>query len=268
MLKRLLRCVVTSVLLLLPSCAIDLRALNARGSLPPMERKQGAQAFRVTLRKNKVGSSSSNAFVKMQPRGFFPADESRVTFRVWFDDDMDWEPSDWHRVGGKLGGFSMGTGDATGGVFSDSGASCRVTFGERRAAMAYLYPQTRRTLRHRYVTWRDLDQRESFVEHSYIATGVHVFSPKISPRPLRFLKGRWNDVELAVRLNRPGRYDGVLELVVNGNRKRLTEVRFRYDRDVRINGFVLNPFFGGSSRQYAPRTDITLWFADFEFTPL
>lgn len=259
MLRRLLACLVSAALLL-PSC------LCAAAKLPPMETKDGRRAYRVTLRKNKVQSASSGVFVKMQPRAFFPADERRVRFKVWFDDDFEWEPSRSRRVGGKLGGFTMGTGAASGGTFSDSGASCRVTFAEGRAAVAYLYPQTWRTLRHRYVTWRDLDQEPSTIAQSYIAMGVHVFAPKTSPRPLRFRSGRWNDVELAVRLNRPGRHDGVLELVVNGERRRLTEVRYRYDRDVRINGFVLQPFFGGSSLQYAPRTDVTLWFADFEFS--
>lgn len=241
-----------------------LTTLPSTGRVPPVVTKAGKDAFEVVLRKGQIHSEGSNAQATFQPPGFFPAEEVRWRFKIWFDDAFPWAAKNGQRVGGKLGGFAMGQGKASGGYYSDKAATLRLIFDDDRGALAYLYPQVRRTFTSD-ATWDLLDQTDELEAASYIATGVHVFAPNKKPQ-LRFKSGQWNEVELYAKLNTPGKYNGVIELVVNGQSAKVSSVRFRYTSDVKINHVTLAPFFGGSTTAFAPPTDIRIWYSDFEFS--
>lgn len=185
-----------------------------------------------------------------------------MKFKLWFDDAFNWQEGSGRKVTGKLGGFKIGPGDASGGRYSTNGATYRLVFHKDKGARAYFYPALKRSTTSD-VTWSQLDQKKSLVDESYIATGVHVFSPNRVSR-LRFVSGAWNQVEMYCKLNSLGNYDGIMELAVNGNRMRLSEVRYRYT-DIKIEYFNLDVFFGGGSNDYAPTKDTRLWYTDFEF---
>lgn len=238
--------------------------LNARGKVPPIVTWQGKQAFEVTYVPGKRGPSGSNAATDLAPAGVFPTEECTVQFKVWFADNFVWEESrnPRHRVGGKLGGFKVGEGDASGGKYSTTGASYRVVFDEGGLARGYLYPQVRQIYRGRTVPWALLDQLPAVQAIAQVATGVHIW---YKDDVFRFYKGRWNDVRMYMKLNTPGQKDGVMELTVNGVTKRLEGVRYRYD-NAKINRFDLTTFFGGSTLEYAPPTTTKTWFADFAFS--
>ena len=242
---------------------IELKALNASGEIPNSVMKGDKRAFEVLLKKGVLHGEGSNAHVKMRPGQFFPSESCRVKFKLWFDDAFQWTASSSHKVAGKLGGFKMGSGPASGGNYSTSGATFRLTFYRDKGAVAYLYPQLKQNF-NGSPSWDLLDQDPSLVSQSYVAMGVHVFNPNRNPQ-LFFRMGGWNDVEMYCRLNTPGKYDGVMELTVNGQSRRLNTVRYRYTADLKIDHFLLSPFFGGGSQDYAPKTDIRLWYTDFAF---
>lgn len=252
----------------LTDMGVELTKLNAAGRIPPGVLKDGKRAFEVLCRRGVLHGEGSNTNMSLRPAGFFPAESCRVRFKLWIDDAFDWTVTPSHRVGGKLGGFRIGTGASTGGQYSDEGASFRLTFYRDKGAVAYFYPQLKddHNTRSGDPSWATLDQDPSVQAQSYTATGVHVWAVNRKPQ-LLFRMGGWNDVEMFCKLNTPGKYDGVMELAVNGDRRRLDTVRYRYNADMKIERFHLSVFFGGSTQDYAPRTDIRFWYTDFAFGP-
>lgn len=240
---------------------VDLKALNATGEVPIIVTKAGKRALETVLKAGVIHGQGSNTSIKMRPPAFFPSTSCRVRFKVWFDDGFEWTGD---KVGGKLGGFRIGTGESTGGNYSPTGSSLRLTYARDRAAVAYFYPMVRRASNSE-MSWQELDQQQELVSQSFIAMGIHVFAPNRKPQ-LRFASGQWNDVELFCKLNTPGRYDGVIELAVNGDRRRLSSVRYRYDNSFKIEAFHLDVFAGGGSLDFAPSKDTKIWYTDFSFS--
>lgn len=235
---------------------------NVRGTPPPIVTKEGKRAYEFVMFKGKVHPSGTNASFSISPASFFPSDRCRVRFKVWFDENFTWDETDQHPVAGKVAGFVLGDG-GNGGEFSTKGGSYRLTFREKRGAVAYLYPQVRQAYTGRTISWSLLDQKDSVIRQSYVSTGVHVFVKNRQPI-MRFKAGQWNVVEMHAKLNTPGKYDGIMELAINDDRQTLDEVRYRLDNEVKIENFLVQPFFGGSNTSYAPKTDIRMWFTDFE----
>lgn len=248
----------------LTDLGVELGILDAAGKIPKTVVKEGKKALEVLLRKGAIHGEGSNASMTIKPKQFFPSESCRVRFKLWFDDAFEWNETSSHRVGGKLGGFRIGTGPSTGGRYSDSGASFRLVFRRNRGANAYMYPQLRGSSSN--PSWDELDQCPALRAQSYQAMGVHIFAPEPKREAQLFFKsGQWNDVEMFCKLNTPGKQDGVMELAVNGQRRRLDCVRYRYTKDMLIERFYLEVFFGGGSKEYAPSTDVRLWYADFSF---
>lgn len=225
--------------------------------------KDGKKVFEVILKKGQIHPGGTNTSISMRPSQFFPSDACRVKFKLYFDDQFPWTESGSFKVGGKLGGFEVGQGQASGSNFSKEAASYRLVFRKDRGAAAYLYPQLKQAFSGD-VSWDQIDQLDSLKSQSYIAAGVHIFAPDRNPS-LFFKSKQWNTVEMYMKLNTPGKYDGIMELAINGDRRRLDQVRYRYTGE-RIESFNLAPFFGGSNTTYAPPTDVRLWYTDFQFS--
>ena len=241
---------------------VDMSLLKATGEIPSIVTKAGKRALEVICKGGMIHNEGSNTRIKMAPSGYFPATSSRVKFKIYFDDGFDWQEKPGHKVTGKLGGFKIGPGNASGGRYTTDGATYRLTFSKDRGARAYFYPALKKATTSD-VTWSELDQKKALMDDSYIAMGVHVFAPNRVSR-LRFAAGQWNQVEMFCKLNTVGKYDGVLELAINGTRLRLSDVRYRYT-DIKIEYFLLDIFFGGSDTEYAPKKDTRMWYTDFEF---
>jgi hypothetical protein len=253
----------------------DIRSFVRGKNVPPIVAKEGRRAFEVTYRAGQRGGGSSNCNFLIAPPGLFPSDEARVSFKLLFDDAFPWSPTpSMPKIGGKLGGFEIGVGDASGGNYSTTAASYRITFANEGGVLGYVYPQLRKAYdshskdsNKKKITWDQLDQSPEFKAISRIDLGVHVFMPpdgkgKLGNIRTRARKGAWNDVSMYVKLNTPGRYDGVLELTVNGATERTEAARLRYD-DTKIQGWLLHTFFGGTQR---PPRDTHTWYADFVFS--
>jgi hypothetical protein len=242
-----------------------LQNLRATGSrVPPIVTKFGYQAYEVLLPKGKIGGGSSNASFLLNPPGMFPTEQCRVKFKLFFDDRFEWTQSASRRVAGKLAGFTIGNGVASGRRYSDTGASYRLTFAPNQGAKGYMYPQLKKPFTGN-ITWDLADQQGAFKTRSYLAAGVHVFATSRENTERHFKSGQWNDVDMFIKLNTPGRYDGVMQLSINGQTSRLDNVRYRYT-DIKITGFQIAPFFGGGDSSYAPSHDTRLWYAGFGFS--
>ncbi len=236
-------------------------ALNAKGSTGSVVTKAGLKAYQVTFPAGQRGGGSTGVNMTLAPTDFFPSESCRVRFKVFFDDGFPWG-KDMPKSGGKVIGFRIGTGDASGGNYSSTGATLRVTWSYDGELWPYLYPQTKGGSAK---TWDNMDQSEELQGVSRISAGIHVWRNEQGSWPLRAKAGQWNTVELYCKLNAPGKKDGVLEISVNGQSKRMSSVRYRYD-NAKINGLQVHPFFGGGTMDYAPPKQTRAWYADFKFS--
>lgn len=71
-------------------------------------------------------------------------------------------------------------------------------------------------------------------------------------------------MKLQMRLNSPGAADGLLKLVVNGETAiDRTNMLWRTDPNVNIEGVNIASWFGGSSESWGPPTDQQTQFRNF-----
>lgn len=157
---------------------------------------------------------------------------------------------DWTR-GGKLGGgLKIGQGAATGYRHSTTAASARVTWGPEGSIMFYAY------------TMEGTQQDPGYTQVAKLGGGCgdHLF-----PQTFRVQRGAWNSVQLRVRLNTPGRADGVAGLGVNGQYREFDSMVWRSSADSLITEVMLVTFFGGS---WSTPIDTSIDFANFSITVL
>lgn len=246
-------------------------ALRPVGRIPSVVEKAGRRAYQVEYRGGEVHPKGTNAGGTFTVPAFLPADQLRVAFRVWYPRDFPWGAG-MERVGGKIFGFKIGDGEASGGRYSTTGATYRMTWNRNGGVGPYLYPQLRRARGKNEdspLTWAELDQSKDVQEVGDITAGVHLWYPEPRDREnpakwdLKLTTEAWNRVEMYCKLNTPGKRDGVLEITVNGVTKRLDTVRYRYD-NAQITGLMLSTFFGGGTKEYAPPRDTKAWYADFK----
>jgi hypothetical protein len=79
--------------------------------------------------------------------------------------------------------------------------------------------------------------------------------------------GTWFSIEQHVRLNTPGRADGLVEVWLNG-RMVLSQrhLDFRSTLNLRIEGLFFSTFFGGDDRSWATPRAQSVEFADFRLS--
>ena len=78
-----------------------------------------------------------------------------------------------------------------------------------------------------------------------------------------FATGVWHTVVTRVKMNHPGRADGISETWLDGRRVYVNRhVRWRDTTAFAIDSFRFETFFGGGSADYAPATPQTAYFDD------
>lgn len=245
---------------------------SGRGTEKPVN-KAGKVAFEALYKKGEIHPKGSSLNADLIPKEFFPSEQVRFSFKLMFDDNFPWG-SDRKKVGGKIIGFFIGQGKASGGNYTKTGSSFRLTWSFNGGVGPYLYPQVKNPHAKggsggQDISWADLDQSKEVQAVSYVAAGIHMFYPKkkenIENWDLKLKKGAWNDIEMFIKLNTPGKQDGTLSLTVNGVNKRLDTVRFRND-NAKIERVEIATFFGGGTKEYAPPQDTRAWYADFGFS--
>ena len=81
-------------------------------------------------------------------------------------------------------------------------------------------------------------------------------------------RGKWYQIKTLVRLNTPGKSDGIITTWLNGKEvlnKR--DLRFRTGNDLKIERFLFAVFFGGTGAEWAPPRDETVYLDDFTLSP-
>jgi hypothetical protein len=251
-------------------------ALGVKGKkVAPVVTKEGTRAYQVVYQANKIHPGGANMSADIVPKQVFPSEECRVSLKVFFDPDFPWIPNQGaagSRIGGKLVGFDLGHGAASGGNYSKTGGSIRLVFSPQGGITPYLYPQVKNPRSRKggdVIKESDVDQNADFWKVASITSaGTHMFRARKDDPPLiAFQRGKWNDISMYVKLNTPGKYDGIIEVTVNGKSLRFDEMRYRYDSSVKIEAFGIHTFFGGGDNDYAPKKQITNWFGDFKFSP-
>jgi len=80
-------------------------------------------------------------------------------------------------------------------------------------------------------------------------------------------RGVWHTVQTYVKLNTPGKHDGIIKTWLNGKQVlEKTGMRFRDNNSLQIDRFQFVSFFGGHGPQWAPKTDQTAWIDDVRFS--
>ena len=210
---------------------------------------QGRPALRVFYGKGSGTSSDPGVggmAIVAVPKALDPQ-ASAISFEVFFD-------KGWHfSKGGKIGGFFVGAGVASGYRHSDTGASHRVMWKADGGAISYIYPPG---------NLRQEDPKLKPEGH-----GIGYFGDLFPTGTLRV--GEWNSVMLGVRMNsftkgRPNP-DGVALLTINGKTGIKKDIRWSRSPDLVISSLDINTFFGGPDPAVR---DCTAYFRDFRLVPM
>ena len=202
-----------------------------------------ASSVRLTYKKNGYGSEAGTNF-RAQPAKVFPAKSATLAYKVFFPKDFDFVK------GGKLPGLWGGAPGSGGGDWNDDGFSLRVMFREKGEAVAYVYMCTDQGA---YSGDEDCKlvraQGPGFSKIAHHTNGAGVDLWRDSG--LKFIKGAWNDVELSLAVNTPGKADGTVSLKLNGVLREFKGISWCGKRK-EINGLLFASWMGGGSKEYAP----------------
>jgi hypothetical protein len=170
--------------------------------------------------------------------GKFPREELTFGYDVYFPDSFEW------KKGGKLPGMCIGKSAkecATGGDWKKDEGSARIMWrskdGKNAYAIAYIYMPIEGEPVKAYNKQGPVYKKAT---DPGTRTGHDVWHGELP------IKKGWNRMSLYVKMNTPGKTDGILELQVNGVKRRAADVRWRDNKEVRINNINFVSFFGGS----------------------
>lgn len=150
-------------------------------------------------------------------------DDLYASYWIKFSDDFNFVK------GGKLPGLAGGKLN-TGGRVPDGtdGWSARMVWGPGGSINQYAYYPGQTTLKGKSFPW-DID---GFT--------------------LKFRKGEWHKIETRIKVNTPGKYDGIMQSWLDGNLALdLRDMRFRDIASLHIDTLLFSSFFGGASSLWA-----------------
>lgn len=194
-------------------------------------RNAHGQALRLKLPKGASGCVSEKDCANWKPHIGAQRDSLYYSYWVKFPENFDFVR------GGKLPGIGS-VAPRVGGVKpnGNDGWSVRVMWEKDGKPGQYVYHP---------------DQPKNFGD----------FFPWDTP-PLE--KGKWHQIKTFVRLNTPGKRNGVITTWLNGKQvldKR--DLRFRNSNNLQIERFLFAVFFGGTGAEWAPKRDMVLYLDDF-----
>lgn len=170
-------------------------------------------------------SSGKHAFMRDFGGRPFPVSSGGVilSFDIQFAPGFEWG------CRGKIGGLHIGSGKASGGRFSDNGASARAMWDRGGGSYVYVYVPTG-TASGQPAPLRPRGNVGGIVWQSQYK-GV-------------FQTGKWHRVDVGVKLNTPGKYDGRLLYAIDGRTSTMNNVLWRKG-NYAIGSFSLGIFHGG-----------------------
>jgi len=220
------------------------------------------EALHLTCIPGKVGMEGGTGF-RALPLLKFPTNHLVYEYEVFFPEDFNFVK------GGKLPGMGLGSGteSATGGDWKKDAGSVRIMWRERGQAIVYVYfplQISKKGTRDGTITVQNAAFEKAADGSLGKHAGIDVFFKHRAG--LKFKKGEWNTVRLDVKLNTPGKRDGVLSTTINGETRSVDGVIFRNDPELAINMVLSQTFFGGSTKEWAAKKTETISFRNFRFT--
>lgn len=214
----------------------------------------------IKIRHPKASCSSTcgipgGAGFNILPFDSFNGNEATLQFDVYF-------PSNFEFVkGGKLVGM-YGGGNGCSGCTSDVTVrsncfSARMCWGANGNGFPYLYLPL------------DANHEPDFCKLN-IGSNCDARCGLAFNQTRYFEKNKWNTVKEYVKMNTPGRSDGILQVWVNGVKKvDYRKMIWRSKTTVGVKGITVHPFFGGGESFQTPVDTYTLYrtfkFADYLF---
>ncbi len=155
----------------------------------------------------------------------------RLRYRLRFSEDFDFVK------GGKLPGLYGGTAPSGGNIPDGTdGFSTRFMWREDGAGEVYAY----------------LPDSQNY-------------GTSLGRGQWQFVPGTWQTLEQELILNEPGQANGQLKVWLDGKVVfSATNLQFRTEESLKINGIYVSSFFGGGDAGYATPRDVHIDFADFE----
>lgn len=191
---------------------------------------QGKPAVKVFYGKDSGTSKDPGVggmAINSVPRGL-PSDGAIIEFEVFF-------APGWHfSRGGKVGGFAIGYGDASGYRHSDTAASHRLMWQRDGGCISYIYPPS--------------NLKQKLPELKPEGHGVGYFHDVFPAGTLKV--GAWNKVRLGTKMNtfaengKP-HANGVALLSINGKTATQDKIRWSRAPELNISSFQFGTFFGG-----------------------
>lgn len=216
---------------LLRSRVASVRWSHLGGRMKLVGGEKRSPFLRVDYPAGKWGSHDSGAQIMFDLPA---ADVATARYRVRFAEDFEFVK------GGKLPGLCGGTATTGNRRPDGDGWSARLMWRRHGDAVLYLY---------------HLDQETIHAEDF--------------PLDVRFERGRWYTIEQRIGVNRDGKKDGHIQIFVDGKMTLdLRSVRLRSGNQAPIDRFYFSTFFGGGDQSWAPKSDQTIDFADFQSTVL
>lgn len=161
--------------------------------------------------------------------------EAKASFDVQFEKGFDWNCT------GKVGGFFIGSGKASGGKRNNSknGASVRFNWDKNGGAFAYAYvPRGTRK-----------DQPDDMQGKE---TQIKLFRDKFKGA---LSGGGWKNVELGVKLNTvkngKAQRNGELTMRIGDKTETVEGIVWRNDNNIKIEKLEIQPFHGGGKGKCA-----------------
>ena len=197
--------------------------------------------LRLNYGKNAHGAGSG-AKVSALPLGKFPAESIEFGYDVYFPDSFEWVK------GGKLPGVCLGTTPkecATGGDWKRDEGSVRFMWRSKDNKSAYIIGYVYLPVEGDYKKSFDRQGAEyKRVTDPGNRTGHDLWHGQL---PIR--KG-WNSLRMKIVMNTPKKANGTIEVTVNGETKRVSDVLFRDNDKVKISNVNFVSFFGGGSADW------------------
>eukprot|EP01134_Creolimax_fragrantissima_P004538 CFRG4538T1 len=212
-----------------------------------------SNVMRVKYKSGKYAGDSGLQFYTTQLQEEFSSQEingeGTLEYSVYFPKGFDF------KLGGKLPGLFGGEDRECSGNREADGTNCftaRLMWRENGFGETYFYlPFTKQDssfcARCTYPTMTDQCTNEA---HCSWERGS-----------FEFKSGSWTTIKQYIRMNTPGKTDGLYRLTVNGKEISYSnQVYYRETYGLKIGGMYFSTFFGGGSSQYAPDDDQYAYF--------
>jgi hypothetical protein len=175
-----------------------------------------------------------------QPTGF-PTKKACFSYEIYFPSEFPW------MKGGKLPGMYIGDWGANGGNHIDTGYSARFMWRANGTAEVYLYIPKGQLPEYYFQIITNYDYGESMWRSKF-----------------RLYAGEWNTMSMCITLNTaPEAHDGLLQATVNNVTMIYNKLIWTPDTTMRINGLMMNTFFGGNDPSWATPIDTYTKFRKF-----